>query len=639
MSLQICLCYNELNACYDWGEIMASKIMLIAPNEEIYKIGMQVIQEEQLPADALIGNLSVGAQLAKASVEEGYEVLVSRGGTYLEIVNTIKRVPCVPIYVTTIDLMEAMKKAVVYSKRIGVVGYANTIYEASSLGDYLHYDVVEISVKDPALLKERLKTEALHGLKVIVGDTISVKTAREIGLKGILIESGKRAVYEALIRAMDLSRIRMKDALEQGRLITILNSVDEGIIATDHEGTVTHINPVALQIFDFTASDIIGNRIQEYLPDDRVKEEIVNISNKQYLYNAQQIVYEGSYEAGHVITLKALKSIQETETKVRKKLHKSGLIAKKAIKDILGDSSAIKKVKEEIIKISDSNATVLIQGRTGVGKEMIAQSIHNLSPRREGPFVGVNCAAFSESLLESELFGYVEGSFTDARKGGKEGLFELAHRGTIFLDEISEMSLSVQAKVLRVMQEREVMRLGDNRIMPVDIRILVATNESLWDAVGKKLFREDLYYRVNVLGLEVPDLAQRKSDIPLLAEHYLRKNASFLHIEPGCFEPLKRFHWPGNVRQLNNFVEQLIVFTTNNEITMRDVQKRLDKLMQQHNTSLSGLVHPKKRITDKIIEETLVNFNGNQTAAAEALGIDRSTLYRRLKKMETKSNK
>jgi len=424
-----------------------------------------------------------------------------------------------------------------------------------------------------------------------------------------------------------------------GRLITILNAADEGIIATDHEGIVTHINPVALDIFGCFSDEIIGSLIQEYLPDDRLNEEIISLSNKQYLYHAQQIVYEGSYEAGHVITLKALKSIQDTETKVRKKLHKSGLVAKKTIKDILGDSSAIKRVKEEIIKMSDSNATVLIQGRTGVGKEMIAQSIHNLSPRRDGPFVGVNCAAFSESLLESELFGYVEGSFTDARKGGKEGLFELAHRGTIFLDEISEMSLSVQAKVLRVMQEREVMRLGDNRIMPVDIRILAATNESLWDAVGKKLFREDLYYRVNVLGLEVPTLAQRKSDIPLLAEHYLRKNASFYHIEPGCFEPLKRFHWPGNVRQLNNFVEQVIVFSDNNEISTRDVLKHLDKLLQQHNTALPGLVYSKKRITDKIIEETLTNFNGNQTATAEALGIDRSTLYRRLKKIESKSSK
>lgn len=618
---------------------MASKIMLIAPNEEIYKIGMQVIREENIPADALIGNLSVGAQLAKASVEEGYDVLVSRGGTYLDIISVIRRVPCVPIYVTTIDLMEAMKKASVYSKRIGVVGYANTIYEASSLGDYLHYDVVEIPVEDPSLLEERLRREALHGLEVIVGDTISVKTARDIGLKGILIASGKRAIYEALVRAMDLSKIRMKDALEQGRLITILNAAEEGIIATDHEGIVTHINPVALDIFSCLSVEIIGSRIQEYLPEDRLTEEIINISNKQYLYNAQQIVYDGSYEAGHVITLKALKNIQDTETKVRKKLHKSGLIAKKTIKDILGDSSAIKRVKEEIIKMSDSNATVLIQGRTGVGKEMIAQSIHNVSPRRDGPFVGVNCAAFSESLLESELFGYVEGSFTDARKGGKEGLFELAHRGTIFLDEISEMSLSVQAKVLRVMQEKEVMRLGDNRIMPVDIRILAATNERLWDAVGKKLFREDLYYRVNVLGLEVPTLAQRKSDIPLLAEYYLRKNASFYHIEPGCFEPLKRFHWPGNVRQLNNFVEQLIVFSDSDEISTKDVQKHLDKLIKQHNTSLSGLVHPKKRITDKIIEETLSSFNGNQTAAAEALGIDRSTLYRRLKKMETNSSR
>lgn len=613
---------------------MRPKMILIAPNEEIYKAGQQVVEEGKFNCEVIIGNLAIGAQLARAAAEEGAEVIISRGGTYLDICQVVENVPCVPIYVTTIDLLEAMHQAADQNRRIGVVGYANTIYDASSLGGYLDYDIVEIPVHNPEELEARLREEAKQGLEVIVGDTISVKVATGIGLKGILISSGKRAIYEALVRAEDVALLRKKDELAKARIETVLNSVAEGILATDHEGRVTHFNPVAVQVLGIDSKRIIGSSIQALLPEYNGSEEILSLFGHQYLISTQQIVYEGSFEAGFIIILKALKDIQEIETMVRKKLHRHGLVAKHTISDVLGESPQIHDVLGKLRKISDSNATVLIIGRTGVGKEMLAQSIHNLSARREGPFVAVNCAAFSETLLESELFGYVEGSFTDARKGGKEGLFELAHRGTIFLDEIGEMSLSVQAKVLRVMQEREVMRLGDNRIMPVDIRIVAATNNDLWEAVQKHRFREDLYYRVNVLSLEIPTLAERKNDIPILAANYLMKNAPLLKIEPHCFEGLKSYDWPGNVRQLHNFIEQLIVFNEGQKIRKEDLDLLLNKLMRQRNSHSPEPAFSRGHLTDESIRAALESFQGNQTAAAEALGIDRTTLWRRLKKIQ-----
>lgn len=608
---------------------------LIAPNEEIYKVGVQVVEEEGFNCEVFIGNLALGAQLAKASADEGSEVIISRGGTYLDICQTVDPIPCVPIDVSTLDLLRALHIAAKEDQKIGVVGYANTIYDAASLGEWLDYEIVEILVEDPQLLYQQLERAVVDGLKVIVGDTISVKVALELGLSGTLISSGKRAVYEALIRAENIALVRKKDALSRARIETIMNSVEEGILATDHEGKITHCNQVATEFFGLSESAMVGHVVQEWLPDYNGSEEIISVSGGQYLVTTRQMGFDGSLEEGFVIVMKALRAIQETETLVRKKLHRQGLVAKHTIDDIVGASKAIKAVKSQLAKISETSATVLIIGKTGVGKEMIAQSIHNLSGRRDRPFVAVNCAAFSENLLESELFGYVEGSFTDARKSGKQGLFELAHRGTVFLDEITEMSLSVQAKVLRVMQEREVMRLGDDRIIPVDIRIIAATNEDLWQAVQQKKFREDLFYRVNVLSLEVPTLAERKEDLPILAAFYLRTHAPLIKLEPFGFESLKRYDWPGNVRQLFNFIQQMIVYSEGNLIRKSVVEAQVEKLLKTQSDSV-GSPQVRASLTDELILETLSGCAGNQTMAAEYLGIDRTTLWRRLKKINKK---
>ncbi len=611
---------------------MRPKMTLIAPNEDIYEVGVQVVKEEGFNCDVIIGNLALGAQLAKASADEGSEVLISRGGTYLDICQMVDPVPCVPINVSTIDLFNAIQLAAKEDHRIGVVGYSNTIYDAASLGASLDYEIVEILVENPEQLYQQLKDLSQSGLKVIVGDTISVKVALELGLHGILISSGKRAVYEALVRAEDIALVRKKDALSKARIETIVNSVEEGIIATDQEGRITHCNQVAMEFFGVTGGTMVGRALHDWLPDYNGSEEILSLLGSQYLVTTRQLGFDGSLEDGYVIVLKALRAIQEAETLVRKKLHSQGLIAKHTIDDIVGISHAVKSVKQQLLKISETGATVLIIGRTGVGKEMIAQSIHNLSGRRERPFVAVNCAAFSENLLESELFGYVEGSFTDARKSGKQGLFELAHRGTIFLDEISEMSLSVQAKVLRVMQEREVMRLGDDRIIPVDIRILAATNFDLWTAVQQKKFREDLFYRVNVISLEIPTLVDRKEDIQILAAYYLNTHAPLIKVEPFCFENLKLYDWPGNVRQLFNFMQQMIIFSEGNLIRKASVDQHIEKLIKTQSFSHSTFL-PKSRLTDEIILETLSECGGNQMMAANLLGVDRTTLWRRLKKM------
>ncbi|MBZ4653793.1 MAG: transcriptional regulator containing AAA-type ATPase, and DNA-binding domain [Peptococcaceae bacterium] len=611
---------------------MKPNLILIAPNENIAQVANLVIRESEINCRVVVGNLDQGVKLARIAEKTGVEAIISRGGTFLGIQRVIDKIPLVQINVSAFDLLEALAAASQFSYKVGVVGYPNTIYDAASVGRYLNLQVMEIPVENPIQLEQQLLEAIKAGIKVIVGDTISVEIALKLGIHGVLISSGKRAIYNALTRAEELAMLRRKEVLAQERLRTILDAVGEGILATDHTQTITHCNPAVQKYLSLAQEKIIGRRLRDLIPQYQGAEELVSMAGQQYLFNSQKIAYQGQDNAGLIISVKPLKQIQETETKVRKKLHQRGLVAKHTFNDIVGNSEIINATIYKAKKISKSHATVLLTGKTGVGKEMFAQSIHNASSRCHEPFMAVNCAAFSESLLESELFGYVEGSFTDARKGGKIGLFELAHRGTIFLDEIGDMSLAVQAKVLRVMQEKEVIRLGDDRIIPVDIRIIAATNYDLWEAVKKGLFREDLYYRVNVLTLSIPTLRERGDDVVLLAKHFCSRQAPHLKIEEGAFLPLLAYDWPGNVRELFNFVEQLIVLHEGERITGEDVSNLMISTLKQ-GKNLLGFVHSPRRLTDGMILEALAKCNGNQSRACELLGINRSTLWRRIKKL------
>jgi transcriptional regulator with PAS, ATPase and Fis domain len=268
-------------------------------------------------------------------------------------------------------------------------------------------------------------------------------------------------------------------------------------------------------------------------------------------------------------------------------------------------------------------------GRSGTGKELFAESIHNASLRAKHAFVAVNCAAVPENLLESELFGYVDGAFTGAVKGGKAGYFEMAHGGALFLDEIGEMSMSLQAKLLRVIQEREIVRLGDSQVRLVNIRLICATNRNLTELVKRETFREDLFYRLNVLSLTIPALNERMEDIPIIANQYFEKKYPNLAIEPGATELLQQYSWPGNVRQLINCCERLAVLCEDGIIARHNIQQELELLfdpLQAQTFSEFELPNEKEQIIN-ILEKT----HFNRTKAALMLGFDRSTLWRKMK--------
>ena len=329
--------------------------------------------------------------------------------------------------------------------------------------------------------------------------------------------------------------------------------------------------------------------------------------------------------------------------------------AKYRVEDLIGDSPAMRRLRDQIYFAGASNSTVLIEGETGTGKEIVAHSIHNCSLRDIFPFVKVNCSAIPENLMESEFFGYEEGTFTGARKGGQRGKFENAHLGSIFLDEINSMSLTMQPKLLRVLQEKEIERLGGSESIPIDVRVITATNIPLKSLVEEGKFRSDLYYRLNIIHIDIPPLRARKDDIPLLAEHLLYKlnqqlGTEISSISDEALDYLMHYDWPGNVRELQNALERAIHASRGEQLVLEnftlgeDMAGQIPVNYMEGNSYVNTHIHmnnkenvvsleKKKELMEReMILKTLEACNQNRTQAAKMLNISRTALYKKLKK-------
>ena len=311
-----------------------------------------------------------------------------------------------------------------------------------------------------------------------------------------------------------------------------------------------------------------------------------------------------------------------------------------------GNSPHILQLKQNIAAVAPTDTWVLISGENGTGKELVARTIYQLGNRAEKPFVDVNCAAIPEELIESELFGHEKGAFTGATTK-KRGKFEIANEGTLFLDEISDMSLKTQAKILRVLQEQQFQRVGGSRVLKVDVRVIAATNKDLTVEIEAGRFREDLYYRLNVLPIEVPSLRERKDDIPLLVDHFLndcalQNRTRCKTIDEEALDILKRYAWPGNVRELKNLIERLVILVPGDQITKDDIppsyriEKPWPSLMEESYLMTNDFKDAKKAFEENFIREKLRENNGNVSQTARQIGVGRSYLHKKLKQLNGK---
>ncbi len=319
----------------------------------------------------------------------------------------------------------------------------------------------------------------------------------------------------------------------------------------------------------------------------------------------------------------------------------SGMRAVYNFEDIIGESKEIKKVINYAKSISSSPSTVLIEGESGTGKELLAQSIHNYGDRRENSFIALNCGAIPKSLIESELFGYEDGAFTGARRGGHAGKFELANGGTLFLDEIGEMPLDMQVSLLRVLQEGYVTRVGGDKIIPVDVRIIAATNKDLKKEVEKGTFRQDLYYRLSVIPIKLPPIRERKGDLPILIKYFFRiksikLNKPMPHIKEDIYHNMLQYNWQGNIRELENFIENIVNLRGDSSFMLEEDFKNIEDKHNFHENNIGLLYSNKIRTLEEIEKEAIINtvneYNRNMSQSAKALGITRATLYSKLKK-------
>lgn len=414
-------------------------------------------------------------------------------------------------------------------------------------------------------LNYNLKDELIDlGNTLLDLDTI-VDIGAKLDLIHILQRQDIRKSYkESVTRNFGLSNIIRQTNRFESELDILLQVLDDGIIGVNSKGIISIFNEGAENIIGYKKNKVIGAQASYFLPDlpfkyvlnnrEPVKEKLINTNGYDVVVSAHPIIHSNKLY-GAVAIVRKFSDIEKKQHKLREQLIGKGHRAKYNFEDISGESEEIKKCLDIAKRMAKSDSSVLITGESGTGKELFAQAIHNGSKRRNYQFVAVNCGALPESLLESELFGYEEGAFTGARKGGKPGLFELAHNGTLFLDEIGEMPLNLQMRLLRVLQEREVMRIGGDRLIKVNIRIIVATNRDLKSMVKSGNFREDLYYRLKVLPLKLPPLRARKEDIlPLVSEMKKSFNTNF-NLTDAAKEALLAHSWKGNIRELKNYVE------------------------------------------------------------------------------------
>lgn len=560
------------------------------------------------------------------------DVFVSAGANARLLSQHLKS-PLLEIQVTGFDIMLALKKAREYSQKIGVITYQSKIPCLEEITSMLTFSVVEVTYGNLRELDNVLDKLQAEGIDTIVGSSLVLERAHARGMNGIFIYStqGISLTLDAAVKVAISKKIESEKA-ERFRLI--IDFAYSGIIATDKDGKVTVFNPSAEKIMGIPRQNVLGHPVKDVIPNTKLMHilksakpefnQLQSIGDIQIVTNRLPIIINGEV-MGAIASFQDTGTIQKAEETIRRRLYEKGFLAKSSLNDILGSSDVIQEVKRKAYLYAKTDSIILIIGESGTGKELFAQGIHNSSLRSKHPFIAINCAALPENLLESELFGYEEGAFTGARKGGKAGLFELAHGGTIFLDEIGEISPKLQARLLRVLEEREVMRIGGDKIISINIRILAATNKKLWELVERGEFREDLYYRINVFELNIPPLRQRGEDAFLLGKHFLSKLRTDLDekdIEKLLAHPMfLSYHWPGNIRELRNVIERIAVLyekKLNHPELLRTVLSKI---------SYENLSYPD---ADEI-RRVLKDVHGNKAEAARKLGISRTSLWRRIK--------
>jgi PAS domain S-box-containing protein len=617
-----------------------SIIACISPDSSLAEQTRLAFQDKHSDIRIEIGLMENGIQQAAKLAKEGFEIFISRGRTAFLIKEANPEWSVVAIPFTVLDVFQTIERAKLHGKSIGVIAFAPMISGLDHLGTMLGTSIRFYPLEDENEVEPKVLAAIEDNVDIIVGGAITGKMAKKYEIPFAVIENSPESMQQAAQEAKNIASAKQREKTKGNLFRVVLDYAYDGIISVDAEGAITIFNPVAERVTQIASPEAVGRNIQAVWPDLELHKvlgsgkedlaQLLTINNEQVVCNKVPI-HVNNKVVGAVINFQDVTKLQQMEAKVRRRLFATGHVANLGFDDIIGTSAQMQKTVALSRDFARTNSAILILGETGTGKEVFAQSIHNGSSRSQGPFVALNCAALPEQILESELFGYVGGAFTGASQKGKAGLFEIAHGGTLFLDEIAEMTYMTQGKLLRVLQEKQVMRLGSDRLTPVDVRIIAATNKPLKRLVDKNKFRADLYYRLNVLQLKLYPLRDRIEDVIALARFFLDKHATRMNRKPqftnSALKELTKYSWPGNIRELQNIVERILATLKGSKIDTEMVRQHLE---DHHESDIRIQL---RNVEMEEIKQALILSRGKHAEAAKILGISRSTLWRKLKRM------
>lgn len=623
-----------------------NKIALIAPNRDFALQASDLFSEWGEKVHVAVASREDVIAIAQQLSDRGIDAIICYA-TFEETIKTTVNIPTVCLRPSILDILQSLKNATAWLTKTG--GLAEPVLGLTG----------EAILRDAAVVADILgcKTKILSDVEeaapakmaAVIQEVAKIADNREIkpeytaeGTPYFPVTIGHETVFKAVRQARELLRAGHVDRVKLEQFKAIMEFTGEGIVAVGSQRQIVYINHTAEKFLKKSKEQIVGCLAAAVFPEINLDDTLrygqtrsVSLTDggeQGFTCRIVPMLISGQ-AVGAVITIAEASLLKERD-KASKALAESGYTANYTFDDYITANVSMQEMLEAAKSYACVDSTILIHGDTGTGKEIIAQSIHNYSQRSRGPFVAVNCAALPESLLESELFGYECGAFTGARKNGKKGLFEQADKGTIFLDEIGEISPGMQARLLRVLQQREIMRLGGDRVITVDVSIIAATHRDLTELMEKGLFRRDLYHRLSILQLRLLPLADRPEDIPLLSHSISKKLAARLFKQPlqfnaGAVDVLTRCQWPGNVRELEGVIERLMILKKDTVVTADDVKKVLDRSCDCRGNGVRVVPEGTLEEIERAVIMQVLKETGSHEQTAKILGISTTTIWRK----------
>ena len=625
------------------------RLAFIGTYPEVSRIFMDITEKMDNIRAICIDASFENAAARALELEPELDAILSRGGTAEYIQNAVN-IPVIYIPITPFDVAKAIHVLPKGTAKAAVIYYRKNVLNIHDIEKLYKIQLKEYLFTDYGDIEQSVRDANERDIQIVIGGEVAAKIAEKYGMTGYAVSAGYEAVARAVEEALQVLREKKKEQQKSAQLKAAFSALVEGIVVLDEERRDVVFNSVAEKIFGRHYE--IGDRLEDgpfdahcreiYQAGARAEEidTILRLGRGSYAVSHTPVKMQGRF-VGMVSRYEDVTKVQRLEQQIRKEIHVKGFVAKHTFQDILGVSPEIRKAIDMAKIYTKADSSVLIEGESGTGKEFFAQSIHNASARKNGPFVAVNCTAIPENLLESELFGYETGAFTGARKEGRAGFFEMAHGGTLFLDEIGEITEPVQARLLRVLQEREVMRVGGDRVIPVDVRIISATNRSLWRLSQTGAFRVDLFYRLNIFHLDIPPLRDRRGDVAELCAYFAQRRGAALdrRFQEDILPRLEQYTWPGNVRELESVMERYCLLRTlwEDGTPVEEQIKTLLGLPAEAQTAAQKLPAGRdlremvESMEYEIVRQVLSDCGNDQAAAARRLGIGKTTLWRKLR--------